>query len=415
MRVALSLGMVALLGVLAAPAQATLRVESSSSGLNVIDKNGFGSTTTISAATQGGDPVYVVLTSSTSLDFIKYDFGPNCSEGSTNTRAVCKRLSGKLNLNMAGGNDTVFVGGSGATRVSANLGEGNDEYHGISGPDDVFPGSGADDVDTGAGNDDITVTTGSDIVNAGSGSDRIDLPASSPVNGAAFVRVKGKSGNDTIDLPYLRDGQKVFAEGGPGDDTITTGHGDDFVNGEGGADTISTGRGNDQIDSKESVDNKAAVRDTVRCGFDDDDVVADLKDAVDAITNSGGGTCEEVDRSAVGETPLVKVTGKTLRVSRGGRVKVRLRCPRGVRRLGCKGRLQLRIGRAASSSRSRRVRYRITAGRRKTVMLKLTRRDVRTLRRQKRRKVKSRGILVSVENGRLGRKTTIRNPRLRLR
>src|SRR4051812_40110596 len=99
----------ALLGITAGTAQATLRVESSSTGLTVLDKNGFGSTTTISAATQGGNPVYVVLTSSTSLDFIKYDFGPNCSEGSTNTRAVCKRLSGKINLNMAGGSDDVFV------------------------------------------------------------------------------------------------------------------------------------------------------------------------------------------------------------------------------------------------------------------------------------------------------------------
>ncbi len=40
----------------AAPAGATLRVESTSTGPNVIDKNGFGSTTTISAATQGAIP-----------------------------------------------------------------------------------------------------------------------------------------------------------------------------------------------------------------------------------------------------------------------------------------------------------------------------------------------------------------------
>jgi hypothetical protein len=115
----------------------------------------------------------------------------------------------------------------------------------------------------------------------------------------------------------------------------------------------------------------------------------------------------------------VRVLSKTLRVLPTGRVRVRLRCPRGVRKLGCKGRLQLRVARTrkggVQSSRSRRVRYKIKAGRRKTVTLKLTRKDVRTLRRRQRRGRKTRGILVSVEKGRKGRKTTIRNPRLRLR
>src|SRR3954470_17938008 len=166
-----------LLGIAAAPAQATLRVESSSAGLTVLDKNGFANTLTITAATQGGNPVYLLVTSSFDFDFVKYEFGPNCSAGATGDKAVCKRLSGKINMNMAGGSDDVFVGNSGATSVSANLGTFNDEYHGISGRDDVFPGSGADDVNTGAGNDDITVTTGSDIIEAGSGNDTIDLPA----------------------------------------------------------------------------------------------------------------------------------------------------------------------------------------------------------------------------------------------
>src|SRR3954447_9398790 len=201
-----------LLSIAAGPAQATLRVESSSAGLTVLDKNGFANTLTITGATQGGNPVYLFVTDSFDLDFVKYEFGPNCSAGATGDKAVCKRLSGKLNLNMAGGSDDVFVGNSGATSVSANLGTFNDGYHGISGPDDVFTGSGSDDVNTGAGNDDITVSTGSDIVDAGSGNDRIDLPAST-VHGEAFVRANGQSGNDTIDLPYLEDDQKVFAEG----------------------------------------------------------------------------------------------------------------------------------------------------------------------------------------------------------
>jgi hypothetical protein len=48
-------------------------------------------------------------------------------------------------------------------------------------------------------------------------------------------------------------------------------------------------------------------------------------------------------------------------------------------------------------------------------MLRLTRKDIRTLRRQKRRGRTTRGVLTSVEKGRKGSKTTIRNPRLRVR
>lgn len=104
-------------------------------------------------------------------------------------------------------------------------------------------------------------------------------------------------------------------------------------------------------------------------------------------------------------------------MSPAGNVDVLLRCPRGVRTLGCDGTLQLRIDRRrnrdAQASRSRKVRYRIRAGRRTTVRLQLSPADVRTLRRRRGRE--TRGILVSVEEGVKGLKTTVRNPRLRLR
>ena len=148
------------------------------------------------------------------------------------------------------------------------------------------------------------------------------------------------------------------------------------------------------------------------CGFGQDGVFADLKDAVSLVTDKGGGTCEEVDRAPVGETPHVKLPAARLRVSAAGVVRARLRCPRGVRSLGCKGSLQLALARvarrSADASRSRRVRYRIRAARSRTVAVKLSRRDVRALRSRRGR----RGVLVSVEAGRIGPKTTVRNPRL---
>jgi hypothetical protein len=78
-------------------------------------------------------------------------------------------------------------------------------------------------------------------------------------------------------------------------------------------------------------------------------------------------------------------------------------------------RLRLDTRGGAGSSRSRRIRYRIRAGRRKAVTLRLTARDVRTLGRRQRRGRTTRGVLTSVERGIKGPKTTIRNPRLRLR
>ena len=409
-RVALSAVLVLLLGLATAPAQATLRVESSTTGLTVLDKNGFGSNTTISAATVGGDPVYVVLTDSTSLDFIKYDFGPNCSEGSTNTRAICKRLSGKLNLSMAGGNDHLFLADSGATVVSANLGSLNDEYHGIAGTDDVFSGSGNDVIETGAGGDDITLSTGDKTANGGPGNDTIDVSGSSV---ASDILARGGTGNDRIDGTGTTEGGLLH--GDDGNDTVIGTSRSDFITGGDGVDDLRGRDGDDLIRSKESDFERTSVQDTVTCGFDDDDVEADLKDVVDAVSNPGGGTCEEVDRSPVGETPHVRVLSKTLSVAGSGMVGVRLSCPRGVKRLGCNGSLQLRIARTrkggVQASRSRKVRYEIKAGRRKTVTLRLTSRDVRTLR--GRRGKRTRGILISVEKGQKGRKTTIRNPRLR--
>jgi hypothetical protein len=200
--------------------------------------------------------------------------------------------------------------------------------------------------------------------------------------------LEGDEDNDTLD-------------GDAGNDDLDGGPGTDRLEGSLGADILTGGDGNDTHRAREPT-GFAAVQDIVSCGAGTDFAEVDLKDAVSA-------SCENKDIGAVGETPNVTILSRTLRLSATGKVRARLRCPRGVRSLGCKGRLQLRVGRA-ESSRSRRVRYRIRAGRHKTVTLKLTGRDVRALRRGSRK----RGVLTSVEKGRKGPKTTIRNPRLRL-
>ncbi len=404
-----------LLALGAAPAQATLRVVSDGTvGLVVRDKNGLSDNVDVGSGTANGQAVWVVANNNGG-DVFKFEFGINCSQHPTNGAiALCKRLgSTKANLDMVGGSDRVDMTGSGATFVSANLGAGNDVYSGNSNYDNVFASTGDDTVSTSGGNDDLSMGTGRDTASAGSGNDEID-----DSNGSF-----GSTGNDSFDAGSGDDRIATFASsadteliGNSGNDTITSGPSNDRVVGGTGIDSVSSSNGNDTIVVKESTE--PGTRDTVTCGFGDDDVVADLTDEVDAVNDPGGGTCEEIDRSPVRETPHVRIGGGALRVSPSGRVRVRLRCPRRVRGLGCRGRLQLRIARnprRGVQARSRRVRYRIRAGRRKTVTLRLSRSDVRTLRRRQRRGRRTRGILASVERGRKGRKTTVRNPRLRLR
>jgi len=435
----------ALFGVGAPSAHATLEVSSNSTdGLIVVDKHGLPDRVLIQASVSQGDPVYFV-TSSSPIDLFKFDFKQGCSPHDGNT-AVCQKLRGKINVAMAGGNDDLATANTTTVQeASVNLGGGDDVYSGIEEADNVFAATGSDRIETHSGADRVTILAGgTDEVDAGSGNDTID-DSDAPFSSSGFVEIKAGFGNDVVSLQMraftvlagpgddtvttgpsdtIQGPSDDFVGGDAGNDTITTGEGADVVDGGTGEDKISTGSGADQITSKEVVigrprDRVTAFRDEVRCGLGSDEVTADLMDEVDAIGNPGGGTCEDVDTSPVAETPHVRIEAETLRVRPAGNVNVLLRCPRGVKRLGCEGTLQLRIdrrsGARARASRSRKVRYRIRAGRRRTVALRLSGGDVRTLRRRQRRGRETHGILTSVERGVKGRKTTVRNPRLRLR
>src|SRR4051794_21379013 len=350
---------VALLLMSAVPAQATLLVKSDgTNGLLVQDKNGLNDVASMTQATVDGAPGYRIQNFNLT-DFFDFDFQSGCSDGG-DRKALCKRFVSKMNIALAGGNDTFSVGlvPTGTSSVAAS--SGNDDVDGHPGRDNLNGGTGDDKLWGAGGTDTVSGRDGADDLEGGNGNDTVN----------------GDEGNDSLD----------------GDDDLSPG--------DEGADSLSGGPGNDTIQSKEADNAPVSVKDTVTCGTGQDFVVADLKDTVSATSDPGGGTCEEVDRSPIGETPHVKHPRKTLRVSRTGKVKVRMRCPRGVKRLGCKGKLQLRVGRTAGSSRSRKVRYKIRAGKRKTVTLKLTRRDVGGLRSRQRRGRKTRGVLTSVEKGR---------------
>jgi Ca2+-binding RTX toxin-like protein len=344
-----------LVGLVAAPAQATLLVRSDGAGLLVQDKNGLSDDVAIQPR-EGGYGIF----NDNLADLFKFDYQTGCESRANGVSAYCDRNGPKMRVLLATGDDELTMNLAPTGESSVDGGSGDDKIIGNPGPDEVLAGLGED-------------------------------------------KLQGREGNDVLVGEENRD----RLEGQEGDDTLKGEGNSDVLIGGLGADVLRGGASDDFMDAREP-DGSAPVADGVDCGNGLDTVDADLKDRVQA-------DCEDIDRRPVGETPNVDIRGKTLRVSRTGKVRVRLRCPRGVKRLGCKGRLQLKIDRRASSSRSRKVRYKIKAGRRKTVTLQLTRGDVRSLRSRQRRGRKTRGILTSVEKGRKGRKTTIRNPRLRLR
>ena len=334
------------LGLAAAPAQATLLVRSDGAGLLIQDKNGIKDNADVFNVTVNGQPAYRIRNLN-DLDVFKFDRRTGCDETNAFT-VTCERNGSAINVVLAGGGDSFNMSGTPAGVASVAGGFGSDRIIGHTGRDNLHGQLGDDELIGAGGNDDL----------------------------------EGGEENDKLD-------------GGGGNDDLEGGTGTDRLEGSSGADVLTAGDGNDTLRAREPT-GIAAVQDTVSCGAGTDFAELDLKDAVSS-------SCENRDVAPVGETPNVGLPSKSLRVSRTGRVKVRLRCPRAVKTLGCNGRLQL--------GRSRKVRYKIKAGRRKTVTLRLARRDLGTIRR---RAGRARGRLTSIERGRLGRKTTVRTPRLRL-
>src|SRR3954447_1242181 len=332
-----------LLGIAAAPAQATLFVRLDGAGLFVEDKNNLSDFLRISKGDHAGQPGNYVLLHDNAGDVFKFDTGTGCGGQSSDfdNEVTCFRNGPQMNILLHEGADVLSLRST----------------NGVDGPVIAEAPIGESHVSGGPGNDTLNGHAGVDHLNGGTGNDTL----------------RGSLGNDELDG---RDNADRL-EGDNGNDNLAADDGADVLIGGRGADFMQGGQGTDFLNSREPT-GTTAVADTLDCGTGLDTVEADLKDNIQP-------DCNEVDRAPVGEPPNVDILGKTLRVSRTGRVKVRMRCPRGVKRLGCKGRLQLKIDRRAGSARSRKVRYRIKAGKRKTVTLRLTRRDIRKLRRNKRR------------------------------
>lgn len=124
-----------------------------------------------------------------------------------------------------GGDDTIFVFGSGEVHVSA--GGGDDEVSCLDATATVLGGGGDDAIECGAGDDVVRGGRGSDSIAAGDGDDRVS-------GGNGRDRMDGGRGDDTM-------------IGGRGKDDLFGGGGDDMLKGQAKADVIRAGAGTDLL------------------------------------------------------------------------------------------------------------------------------------------------------------------------
>lgn len=230
----------------------------------------------------------------------------------------------------------------------------------------------------GSGPDVLCGTSGGDVLNGKDGDDEL----------------RGAGGNDSLN-------------GGPGDDALVGGNGNDTLTGDFGFDSVDAGDGNDSVRLRDGeLDNVGAMT----CGFGTDSLDIDLKDK-QALTAVDGlslfitvltRSCENVTVGAFGEGPNVTVSGHSLSVGKDGRTAVRLHCP-GSLDISCEGSLRLGIPtKTKKVVREPLTHYSIGAGASRSIRVRLSSHDRRVLNRKRH----ADGLVLSIEKGHLGDKTT---------
>jgi hypothetical protein len=174
---------------------------------------------------------------------------------------------------------------------------------------------------------------------------------------------------------------------------LTGGDGNDTIVGGNGADTIRGFAGNDTLDANDGVADAK-----IECSTGTDTVFLDLRDP----NPNDAENCELIDRRKVDEEPGTRIVNAGARV-RGGRVGVRLLCPRAVHR-ACAGTLTLAAPHAAGAH------YRIGAGASAIVRVAVSAADAA---RAHRAAHGSAAVVTSRERGLKGAETVIRRIRLR--
>lgn len=238
--------------------------------------------------------------------------------------------------------DDTLVGGSGSDRfLGGVLIDGSDTYVGGAGRDLVFYGSRLRNLTAsldGLRNDGY----------AGE-ADKIGLDIES---------INGGDGDDTL----VGDGK---------DNNLIGGKGNDDIDGRGGSDGL---QGDDGDDTVRPVD---AIPDTIGCGIGGFDQA--FLDLTDPKLPSDLSACEGLHQAAIDQHPTVRIPLRSARITRRGRVRIRLVCP-ARQRNGCAGTLRVKRGSASLGSR----RYRLRPGGKVVKSFTLSRRQRASLRRKRR-------------------------------
>lgn len=186
-----------------------------------------------------GDPIEVEATGEPIV-------GTPCGE------LITVHASVPATIEALGGNDTIFVFGTGEVQISA--GDGDDEVSCLESRATVLGGAGDDAIECGAGDDVVRGGPGADRIVAGDGADRV-------VGGNGHDAIDGSSGDDLLiggrgpDDLYGGGGDDVLKgqgkvdliRAGAGDDLLRGSRGDDVEYGGKGADRVQAGPGNDRV------------------------------------------------------------------------------------------------------------------------------------------------------------------------
>jgi Ca2+-binding RTX toxin-like protein len=183
--------------------------------------------------------------------------------------------------------------------------EGNDNIAAGDGNDSIDGGAGDDTIDAGNGNDNISETAGRNTINGGAGEDFLFMTfgdsgitfnytdvnngttsTGDKITGIENLSLTGGKGNDVINASAATN---VYAFGGEGNDNITGGNGDDFLEGGDGDDTLNGGNGNDYLSDtvgQNTIDGGAG-EDTLSLSGGTTDVTVTYTDVNNGTTSTG--------------------------------------------------------------------------------------------------------------------------------
>ncbi len=367
----------------ASPTSVTVSLDSGDDTLTTV---GLSSAISIHAIGRGGD------------DHLGGGPGPDELEGGLG-RDILDGNEGDDSLG-AGPDDDTLVGDGGRDLLVGDDGDDrlldgdettaapearDDRQRGGAGGDTLRIGLGGDSADAGSGDDtifdddgpviadEIFPDTGVDLLSyrnfAGVSAQTGVITGFTAPSGSAPQELEGIEGTAKDDrITVSGSGTRpVTLIGLAGRDVLRSGAGPDLLIGGGGQDDLRSAGGEDVVDAKSgeaTSDDPDSLVDLVFCGAGTDTEIADLTDPLFHDRSDG---CENVQQSAIGEGPHVRLGGGRVTLS-GPTLSVPASCPRALHH-PCRGRI-VSAGSLPGLDRARATRYRLGRGERGVIELR---------------------------------------------